>query len=113
MKIQGIKKLRDDQKIFVLGKITPHAFRQYMDRYSDFGWAMETRAHHAIKRLIKHEHMELYQWLLSQNCQTTNWIDDEIFSLPYQFRNQVDYFDWGIGFKFNDPAETWFTLRWS
>ena len=114
MKIQRIEKLRDGQKIYMLGKITPHKFRPYMDRYStSVEWSQEQKAHNAIKLLITHEHTELYQWLFSQNCQTTNWIDDKIFSLPYQFRNQVDYFDWGIGFKPNDPAETLFVLRWS
>ena len=113
MKIQRIEKFRAGQKIFVLGAIGPHLFRPYMDRYSDFGWDVETQAHHAIKRLIKLEHTELYPWLCGQKCQTTNWIDDEIFSLPYHVRDQIDLFDYGIGFKTNDPAETWFALRWS
>jgi hypothetical protein len=113
MKIQRIQESSDGQKIYVLGSITPLSFRQYMDQYSDSTvWSREHQAHHAIKRLIKLEYGELYQWLCSQDCQTTNWIDDKIFSLPYQFSAQIDLFDWGIGFRSNDPKETLFILKW-
>ena len=114
MKIRRIHKLRDGQMIYVLGVISPNLFRAYMDFYSEsIEWSREQQAHHAIKKLIKQEYSELYQWLCSQDCQTTNWIDDKVFSLPYPFRDEIDLFDWGIGFRPNDPAETWFVLRWA
>ncbi len=114
MKIEKTIRLRDRQRIHVIGPIYPRELHEYMSAYNSdayvYEWDYQQQAHYAMRRFIRDNYPELSQWLTVNNCQTTNWVDPDIFEvLPNTQMN----FSWGIGFKPDDPVETIFVLRWS
>ncbi len=112
MKIEKTIELNDGQRIYIMGQIYPVTFNEYLKEYNDsYGWDYKQQKHLAMRRYIRYHCEELSEWLKKYNCETTNWVHPKIFeALP---RSNVINFDWGIGFRHNDPKETIFTLRWS
>lgn len=115
VKIQGKKKFYDGQTVYIIGGIKPYEFHKfYKDTETDafvMNWCDQERAHHALRRAIRHHLPVMTDWLSKNNAMTTCWIDPEIFlSMTTDMFN--DY-QWGIGFKKDDPLESWFVMRWS
>ena len=110
MKIEKTIQLDDGQRIHIMGKIYPVTLILYLKEYKDsLEWDCEMKKHLAMRRYIRYRCEELSEWLKQYNCETTNWVDPNI----YDSLSNVVNFDWGIGFQHNDPKETIFTLRWS
>lgn len=114
MKIQETIRLEDGQKIYVMGVVHPKTFNRYMGEYNSAAiindWDHHQQGHYALRKIIRHHYPELAEWLISNNCQTTNWIDPNMLGMPQW---SVVNFPWGIGFKPGDPVETVFVMRWS
>jgi hypothetical protein len=111
VKIEKIIHLDDGQKIYIMGQIYPFTFNQYLKDYKDwYHRDQQQQTHFAMRRYIQYRCRELSEWLEKYNCQTTNWVHPNIEAFS---NSNVVNFDWGIGFRHNDPKETIFTLRWS
>lgn len=115
VKIQGKKTFYDGQTVYIIGGITPYKFHKfYKDTESDafvMNWCDQERAHHALRRAIRHHLPGMTEWLSTNNAETTCWVDPDIFrSITTDMF--TDY-PWGIGFKKDDPIESWFVMRWS
>ena len=54
---------------------------------------------------------ELAIWLEKNDAHTTYWVDPNIFGESSV--NPYTKLPWGIGFRYNDPLELIFVLRWS
>lgn len=118
MKILETIKLEDGQRIYVMGVVHPKTFNRYMGEYNSAAkindWDHHQQGHYALRKIIRHHYPELSEWLKSNKCQTTNWVDPNISELHEPLlRFPAVNFPWGIGFKSGDPIETMFVLRWS
>ena len=115
IKILKKKTFFDGQTVYIIGGVKPNEFhRFYKDTEQDsyiMNWCDQQRAHHALRRAIRHHLPELTEWISKNNAVTTCWVDPEIFQ-SYPTDTFTDY-DWGIGFKQDDPLESWFVMRWS
>lgn len=110
MKIEKTIHLDDGQRIYVMGQIYPFTFKEYLSNYKD--WIeldKQQQTHFAIRKYIRYQCAELSEWLEKYNCETTNWVNPNIRA--FSNSNVID-FDWGVGFRHNDPKETIFALRW-
>ena len=135
------KKLSDGQTIYCLGTVNMGDFYMYLmenefDRelnhliyknYKNYSLTLDhlqkefnnmMSVKYAIRRLIKNEKLDLYNWLRKQNIEAVLWIDPEICN-TYMFDPGISRFMapyehyYGIGFKQNDRLETMFVLRWT
>ena len=111
MKIERTIELFDGQKIYIMGKIYPFTFNQYLKDYKDwYERDTQQQTHFVMRKYIQYHCGELSEWLKKYKCETTNWVNPNINAF---YNSNVVNFDWGIGFRHNDPKETIFTLRWS
>ena len=114
IKIQDKKILDDGQVIYVLGGIRAPEFNKFAN---DIGenvfvceWDNQAYAHRVMRSVIKHHLPSLVKWLKENDAETTCWVDLKILETITDIYSE---FSWGIGFRLNDPIETWFVLRWS
>lgn len=111
MKIEKTIHLFDGQKIYVMGRIYPFTFNQYLKDYKDcHEWDTQQQTHFVMRKYIRNRCTELSEWLEKCNCETTNWVNPNINAF---YNSNAVNFDWGIGFRHNDPKETIFVLKWS
>ena len=115
IKITGTKTLYDEQHIYLIGAITPIDFTMFCKPSDDIAfernWSKEQRAHYALRRCIRKTMHELAIWLEKNDAHTTYWVDPNIFGDSSV--NPYTKLPWGIGFRYNDPLELIFVLRWS
>lgn len=115
VKINGKKTFYDGQTVYLIGGVKPFEFYKfYRETEGDafvMNWSDQERAHHALRRAIRHHLPELIEWLSTNNAETTCWVDPDIFKAMTQ-DTYTDY-PWGIGFKKDNPLESWFVMRWS
>lgn len=114
-KIQNKKVLPDGQTIYIMGTVQPVWYYPYSKEFEmqafEHKWTLEGRGHFAVRKMIKKQFPELAKWLEENNASTTCWIDTEIYRALTS--DSWNNYDWGIGFKPNDPLESWFLMRWS
>ena len=119
IKITGTKTLYDEQHIYLIGAITPIDFTMFCKPSDDIAfernWSKEQRAHYALRRCIRKTMHELAIWLEKNDAHTTYWVDPNIYEVsPVRLPiSTYTKFPWGIGFRYNDPLELIFVLRWS
>jgi hypothetical protein len=115
VKITGKKTFYDGQTVYLIGGIKPHEFHKfYKDTESDafiMNWCDQERGHHALRRAIRHHLPAMIDWLSTNKAVTTCWVDPEIFQSA--MTDMFTDYPWGIGFKKDDPLESWFVMRWS
>lgn len=115
VKIRGKKTFFDGQTVYIIGGVKPYEFHKfYKDTEHDafvMDWCDQQRAHVALRRAIRHHLPVLTEWISKNKAETTCWVDPEIFQ-SYHTDTFTDY-AWGIGFKKDDPLESWFVMRWS
>ncbi len=115
IKITGKKTFYDGQTVYLIGGVKPSEFGRFWDQYKGdafiYEWNDQQHAHHAMRSAIRHHLPEMTEWLARNNAVTTCWVDPDIFkAMPQDMKTD---FPWGIGFKENDPLESWFVMRWS
>ena len=112
MKIEKTIRLDDGQRIYVMGKVYPSTLNLHLQEYKNtLEWDCEMIKQLALRRYMRYHCDELSDWLKQYNCETTKWVNPNIYDAP-PLSNVIN-FDWGIGFRHNDPKEIIFTLRWS
>lgn len=115
VKIQGKKTFYDGQVVYIIGGVKPAEFHKfYKDTEQDafvMNWCDQQRAHVAMRRAIKHHLPQMTDWLTINNAVNTFWVDPDIFKSMKS--DEWTDFPWGIGFKKDDPLESWFVMRWS
>ena len=115
VKIQSKKTFFDGQTIYIIGGVKPYEFHKFYKDTEVDAWAMEwcdqQRAHVALRRAIRHHLPEMANWIATNKAETTYWVDPDIFKAMTQ--DTFTDFPWGIGFKKDDPLESWFVMRWS
>lgn len=105
------------QRIHILGCLSPIRFRRYFSKFNDpafsfnYNYTREQISHFAIKNFIDSEECDLALWLMNNKAKTTGYIDKTVFN--YHPSSEYSIFEYGIGFKPDDPLEDWFILRWS
>lgn len=114
-KIYYKKVLSDSQVIYVMGWIKAYEFYHFYKEFNSqafmYNWCDQQQAHFAMRKAHSYYSPELVTWLRNNNSKNVCWIDPNIFKAPRT--DETTPFEWGIGFKKDDPLESWFVLRWT
>lgn len=115
------KHFPDGQAIHILGSVSAETFQAYWHDTHDQAfvqqWSDQQRAHHALRVMVSRRVIDVAQWLDQNQACVTYWVDPAIFSVPPMSINLGSRaymgFEWGLGFRPDDPLAQWFVLRWT